>query len=116
MGYMRHNAIIVSSWDRKLLKETEKKAVDIFGRIYVSPIIESRANREVSFFIPPDGSKEGWETSMQGDIDRDNFIRWIDAKRYDDGSSALKWVEVQYGDDEGKTKIIRHSDQRRRTK
>lgn len=60
----------------------------------------------------PDGSKEGWEHSDVGDKARDSYTDWLKAQAYEDGSSPLQWVEVQYGDDNGETKIIRHSDER----
>lgn len=64
-----------------------------------------------SFFVAPDGSKEFWEISEAGDRLRDEFVAWLNEQRFADGSSPFDWVEVQYGDDERETKIIRHSDE-----
>lgn len=42
---------------------------------------------------------------------RDKFIDWLVAREYGDGSSPLKWAEVQYADDEGESIVTRHSDE-----
>lgn len=109
MGYVRHHAIIVTSWNCELLWEAFEKAKSIFPEL--SSMIESEINRYTSFFIPPDGSKEGWDKSDEGDSRRKDFINWLNKQRYEDGSTALDWLEVQYGDDEGESKVIRHSDE-----
>ena len=108
MGYMRHHAIIVTSYD-KHIKEARERAEEIFG-IGIE-IIYSQMNGYGSFFIPPDGSKEGWNESDEGDVRRKDFIKWLKSQKYSDGSSSIDWVEIQYGDDEGETKIISHSDE-----
>ena len=64
MGYMRHHAILVTSWDAKLLASAHAQAVKMFA--YVSPISPAFVNGYQSFFIPPDGSKEGWPESDAG--------------------------------------------------
>ena len=110
MGYMRHHAIIVSSWNDKLVKKARRAAKEIFP--YVSPVSQEAVNGYRSFFVPPDGSKEGWEESQLGDRQRAMFIEWLDTQRYEDGSTCLNWVEVQYGDDEYQTCIIAHSDEK----
>ena len=71
-------------------------------------------NNYRSFAIVPDGSKEGWPESDEGDEGRDRFIEWLDTQRYDDGSPRQRWVEVQFGDDDEETKVCRDSDHRPR--
>ena len=109
MGYMRHHAIIVTSWSSELLNMAYDRAKIIFPK--VSFIIGSEVNGYKSFFVPPDGSKEGWNSSDKSDSRREEYIDWLDAQRYDDNSTSLDWVEVQYGDNERETRIIRHSDE-----
>jgi hypothetical protein len=109
MGYMRHHVIVVTSFSSEKLLEARQHAVGFCGPL-VSPVVRSDTNGYVSFFVAPDGSKEGWEASDKGDNDRKNFILWLNSKRSEDGCSYLDWVEVQYGDDEGYTKIIDDSD------
>lgn len=123
MGYMRHHAILVTSWKIKHdtvteapnLKLAHKKAREIFGKT-VTPIIKSPVNGYGTFMVAPDGSKEGWTDSAAGDDRRAAFIKWLDEHRYDDGSSSFDWVEVQYGDDEGATFVVAHNDEEHRQK
>ena len=107
MGYMRHHAIVVTSCNEELLTEAHKKASEIFSQ--VAPVTPETVNGYVSFLIAPDGSKEGWSHSEQGDKARDAFIKYLEAQRYDDGSISINYVEVQFGDDDGVTNIIRNS-------
>jgi len=107
MGYMRHHAIIVTSFGEDWLVPAHQKATAIFP--IVSPILESGMNYYLSFLIPCDGSKEGWSASDEGDERRDRFINWLRDQEYDDGSSCLTWAEVQYGDEDGEQVVLRHS-------
>lgn len=102
MGYMVHHAIIVTSWDRDALEAAHRIAVRI-ACCLVSDICEGVTNGEDSFFVAPDGSKEGWNESKQGDVARDEIITWL-AK-----DCRLCWAEVQYGDDNGDNRITRSS-------
>lgn len=117
MGYMCHHAVLVTSWDRKLTELARNKAIELAPegepwspnvdfKDLVSPIVGSVVNGYSSFFIAPDGSKEGWETSDQGDAWRAAFTKWCDGQRYDDNSSSLTWALVQFGDENGDDKIL----------
>jgi hypothetical protein len=110
MGYIRHHAIIVTSGIDELIEAAHEQARACFTAEQVSPIAESPVNGYRSFFVAPDGSKEGWEASAMGDGQRDEFVGWLNRQRYGDGSTSLRWVEVQYGDDNDETKIVRDSD------
>lgn len=107
MGYIRHHAIVVTGFD-ECLDRAHKGAVKILGSL-VSEIIKSRMNGYRSFFVAPDGSKEGWNDSEVGDSQRDDFILWLKGQK----EMWVCWTEVQYGDDEQVTKICRHSDDAR---
>lgn len=112
MGYIRHHAIIVTSWKQNKIEEAHRVACDIFP--VVSEITKNIVNHYMSFFIPPDGSKEGWDESEIGNKRRDKFITWLDKQRWGDGSTCLGWVEIQYEDDDGVNKITRNSDEEER--
>jgi hypothetical protein len=114
MGYIRHHAIIVTSWKDDQLTEAHLKARAIFEPQQVTSIVASVVNKYESFMVGTDGSKEGWSDSDEGDKRREQFTRWLDSQLYEDGSSSLSWVEVQYGDDNGVTRIVRDSDERER--
>lgn len=121
MGYIRHHAIIVTSYSEKLITEVHGEAKKAFNNAYedrsfiespeelVSPIVESITNGYYSFFIAPDGSKEGWEESDYGDMARKRVIDFIDSLAYEDGSNSVSYAELFYGDDEGEAEIERHN-------
>jgi hypothetical protein len=119
MGYMRHNAILVTAYDERFIEEAREQALRTVPSTafkgLVSGPVASTTNGYVSFLLAPDGSKEGWNTSEQGDTWRAEFIRWLQAREFDDGSSVFSWVEVQYGDDDGMTRIVADSDAYKRT-
>ena len=72
----------MTSWDKKYLIKARTAAEGIFP--WVSEISPTAINGYVSFFIPPDGSKEGWKESTEGDppVTFDNCSRgdgmWFD--------------------------------------
>lgn len=111
MGYIRHHAILVTTYNQDLAKKAYAKAQGLFEE-QVSQLAPPATNGYQSFMIVifPDGGKEGWDTSEQGDSHRTQFIEWLEAQRYSDHSSSYDWVEVQYGDDNGETCIINDSD------
>lgn len=108
MGYMRHHAIIVTTWSEESIKEAHAEATKIFP--WVSPISPPAVNGYCSFFIPPDGSKEGWQDSTDGDKRRLDFISWLSIHKYD-GSAYFSWAEVQYGDEDGHNCIVQTDDE-----
>lgn len=109
MGYIKHHAIVVTSWNDESINLARNKAVEIFDPQMVSDIVEGVTNSQFSFFIGPDGSKEGWIDSNTGDIKRDSFIEWIHTIDYEDGSNSLAYAELFFGEDNGKAAIERHN-------
>lgn len=107
MGYVKHHAIIVTSWDDRLVQRAHAKAVEL--KCCVSPIVPGAINGAQSFLIAPDGSKEGWDVSNVGDAQREGFVRWADEQRHDDGSTSLAWVEVAFGSDDRDASVTRHA-------
>jgi hypothetical protein len=105
MGYMLHHVIVVETWDADRISEAHELAQRI--GLDVSPIMVSKVNVRRSFFVPPDGSKEGWPESYDGDTKRALFVEWLDSQRHGDGSSKLRWVEIALGsDDHDDTAIV----------
>lgn len=103
MGWIRHHAIIVTSWHDELIEAAQAEAVRLAGECEVGPIVTDvtppAMNSQRSFLVAPDGSKEGWGTSDQGESMRSQLIEWMNSRAYSDGSSALTWALVQFGDD-----------------
>jgi hypothetical protein len=122
MGTLKEHAIIITGYYGDHIDEAHAKATELFhadrffpfsngDQTLVTPIIESMVNKTRTFAIVPDGSKEGWDTSDEGDNARDEMVQWLRAQAYSDGSSPFSWVEVQYGDECGKrTRALRSSD------
>ena len=120
MGYICHHTIVVTSWDEKRLQEAHEQAIKLFSRpridefgkdgSLVSPIIKGVVNGYASFFVAPDGSKEGWATSDNGNEAREQFVTYLRNQAYEDGSTSLNYAEVQFGDEAGDTCILNSSD------
>ena len=110
MSQMLYHSIVVTSRDQILLEKTYERANKLFG-ILVTPIMLSIVNRCFTYFIAPDGSKEGWDTSYEYDVLRKDFIDYLKSFTYDDGSTSIKYCEFCYGGDSDgfETRIINHS-------
>jgi hypothetical protein len=106
---MQHHAIVVTTYDEATIIEARAKAVEI--GCAVSEIVNSPINGYRSFFVAPDGSKLGWVESDRGDAQRDQFVAWIRAEAFGDGSSYLDWAEVKYGDDDDVASLVRAGDE-----
>lgn len=108
MGYIKHNTIVVTSSEEfENVKKIQEKAKSIFGENaeLVSEIIPYAANTGHSFFIAPDGSKEGWGTSNDCDKARKEFLNWL----YD-SNHHCDYVEVKFGGDDDYENIVRSTD------
>jgi len=83
----------------------------VFGvTIGVSDITPITSNGYRSFFVAPDGSKEGWQESFDGDKARDEIVKALDSfKDPDDNSTSVEYVEVQFGDDNHDNRVLRAS-------
>lgn len=103
MGYIRHHAIVVTTWNEDKLAEAHDRATAIGLR--PTPIAEHQVNGGGSFLIPPDGSKEGWSDSEEGDNRRAQFRSWLRGTDSSDGGHYIEWVEVAYGNDDGRADI-----------
>jgi hypothetical protein len=116
MGYERHHAIVVtgptSTFDNWPGIATVRDHCTTLHKS-VSPLVPVQVNSGASFFVAPDGSKEDWDTSDEGDCGREAVLAYLRSFQGDDGGvpySWVSWVEVQYGDDNGLTKVCASSD------
>ena len=95
MGTIIHNAIIITGIDDDL-DSVRELAIDIFD--YPIPeLAYGKANGYVSLFIPPDGSKEGWETSNQFNEMREGFIKGVKTL-----NKFVDIIEIAYGECEAR--------------
>lgn len=107
MGYIRHDAIVVTGYRDEHLKKARAKAEEL-GLIVTSIQEQPGTNGYASFLICADGSKEGWDTSDEHDIARDAWKNWVAENSWRnelpieewDNCLALDWVHVSYGGDE----------------
>jgi len=106
MGYMKHHSIIVTAWDEDKIKEAHNKAMELFDNKLISELVDGVTNSYKSFFIAPDGSKEGWTESIVYDGARGKFLNWLWKQNYDDGSNIFAWVIVSF-DEENRLSIGR---------
>ena len=98
MGYIKHNAIIVTSYlENNEINQAHEEASKL--EMSVSNIVGPAINGFKSFLIGPDGSKEGWESSKEGDIQREKFKAYLSL-------TGLHWIEVRYGGDDSDINFI----------
>ena len=106
MGYMRHHAILATSWDIRYLQPIIDSIGDYnfqHNADHEMLIGEDRVNGYVTMVITPDGSKEGWPDSDAGDDFRNEILELLRK------SDCIDWCEVQYGDDAGNDYITNAS-------
>ncbi len=95
MGYIKHHTIIVTGYSYPCdeIIEAYKKAHEIFSKYFedelvgrlINEVTSGIANVQCSFFIAPDGSKEGWTLSdnthiCDADSARAEFVQWLNIK------------------------------------
>ncbi len=78
MGYMRNEAIIATLWR----EEDFKKCREFFEALpekerSLCVEVPAIVNEYTTFFIAPDGSKEGWADSDAGDRLREDFKKLL---------------------------------------
>ena len=108
MGYFCHHAIVISSsYPDKLLSAWHRILLMPHLALPVSEILPVAMQGYASFFVGPDGSKEGRRVSNIGDLQRDRIVEILRSFTDEDGFSPLEWAEVQYGDEAGNNKVMR---------
>lgn len=75
----------------------------------ISPIVTSLINNYHTFFIAPDGSKEGYDLSEDGDNIRSKVIELLRTYDSHDGTFPVSYVEMYYGDDFLPPAILKHN-------
>jgi len=115
MRNIQHHVLIITCNDRNTLELIRQKAAELFktymeassGSKLLTEIKESLINNYFTFFIIPDGSKEGYDASDDGDIIRQKLIEHlktvIAATEF-----HLSYAELAFGGDDGKAAIINY--------
>jgi hypothetical protein len=102
MGYILHHTIVVTHWEKEKIESLHKKALELFEGKLVSNIVDSAINSNYSFFIAPDGSKEGWDASDMYNKKRDQLKELLTSKEY----HYCRWVELHFGGDNDECDIL----------
>ena len=103
MGYIVHHTIVVTCWKRDDIDLAHAEAVRL--GMQVSAPVEGAINGDFSFFVAPDGSKEGWEDSTLGDGRRTKLKAWLRTS-----GIYCDWVEVAFGGDYNGAHVVEHGD------
>lgn len=94
MSHIFHDAIIITGYASRM------QDVADFGRKIGASVLgpsDTVTNSTATVVICPDGSKEGWHTSNEGDDRRAAMRLWLDTMR---GNNIFyDWVEVRFGAD-----------------
>ena len=96
MGVINHDCIIATTW----CKESMERLIASAKNWGIEPLIVTPPNQfgYLTALLPPDGSKEGWSDSNNGDTMRNSFIFLLETFNYEDDSNPFSWVEVSYGE------------------
>lgn len=109
MGYIRHNAIVVTSWNSAAIEKAACRARNIGLTVLGPSASQESVNNYRSMLVCPDGSKEGWPDSEVGNTRRSDFRDWLESQRYSDGSTCLYWVEIAYSSYDADATIEAHA-------
>jgi hypothetical protein len=90
VGHIAHHAIIVTGSNREHVRQLRLCAIELGA--CVSEISPIATNHFYSFAVFPDGSKEGWPASDEGDERRRNIVKAAT-------EAGVDFVEVCFGGD-----------------
>lgn len=107
MGYMRHDAIVVTSRQSEAIEEAAAKARDC-GLEVLGPS-SAVTNGIRTLLVCPDGSEEGWNESHEFDTKRAKYLEYLNSVRYEDNSSCLSWVALAYSSDDREATVTAHA-------
>ena len=103
MGYIKHEAVLATTWDDANVAELRKKLAEWSqedqARVLIGP---STMNGYVTVILVPDGSKEGWDESDKWDVLRAHFLSFLTAQHW-------QTLIVTYGDDRPSVQSIEES-------
>jgi hypothetical protein len=120
MGFVRHHAIVVTSWNKyddekepteaafyqkdQHFTRAVAKAEELGCRVQFQTRDAFNAYR--TMIVCPDGSKSGWNEDQEGNTRRRLFKEWLREQRYADQSSPYEWCEIVYGSDDAAAFVV----------
>lgn len=99
MSHVEHQALCITCWDKDMLIDCRER-IESIG-LKVSEIMESDVNGYATFFVPPSGSKAGWEEAKAHLSLIRHAEKIIQDFGYEDGSNSIDYDVSIYGDHEG---------------
>lgn len=101
MGYVKHNAIVATTWQAEAADALVQLATGIGAEAVRG---KERTNGYVTVCITPDGSKEGWQGSDDGDCQRNRIRAWL--RGAGEHGFWFEWCEVAFGHDDAAASIV----------
>ena len=100
MGTIQHHTVIATTWYDDYFVEVKRWVMHLDGAHQKLFIFQthSLSNGYLTVVLTPDGSKEGWASSDEGDGLRDRFLAKLREFDYGDGSNPWTVVEVSFGE------------------
>lgn len=108
MGYIRHEAIVVTSYNKDYVKTARGFANSL--ELDTTEIITT-INGYSTFLIAPDGSKEGWDKSNKHEQARIDWCSWA-KQQYKDGI-YFDYAYISFGGDDAHCRVIRYGNEER---
>ena len=106
MSYIKHNAIIITTNNLFVLSNTIN-SIESIGLSYIK-YNTNVINGYNTIVIYPIGSGISFDSYEIDMVKRDELKQWLKSNRYEDGSSSLEWVEIEYGNDLDNANIVDH--------
>lgn len=117
MKNIKHHTIVITSNEKPKLESLRNAIINLYkekmeakkGGQLVTPLFESLINNFNTFYVIPDGSKEGYDASDDGDLIRKLIVQLCEKYKEADGSNPIRYAELYYGDDDNKSEILNHN-------
>ena len=90
MGTIIHHAIVATTWQPDEDFSELVALVGDRGKCWVCPPV---VNNYRTFFLAPDGSKENWPPSDDGDALRNEVVAWLEREDF-----YGDWCEIAMGE------------------
>jgi len=104
MGYIRHEAIVVTSFGEEYIQKAKKFAEGL--KLHTTGIVKT-INGYCTFLIAPDGSKEGWIESDEHEQARKDWCVWADKQSVN--GVYFDYAYISFGGDDDHCRVIQYS-------
>lgn len=112
MGYMRNKALIISGFSESTVLSAHAVAKEVHLRFGLESLVGEVVKHAVNggacfaaFYVSPDGSKEGWNTSDDGGMALDLVAAYLE----ENPQHYLNWAVVLLGGDDDEYGVLEAS-------